>query len=61
VDPEIFFPAKGGTSRVAKAICAKCPVRIECLNYAMRVRVREGIWGGASERDRRRLRRLSVT
>ena len=45
-DPEIFFPEKGGSSREAKRICAECPVRIECLNYALRRDERYGVWGG---------------
>jgi WhiB family transcriptional regulator, redox-sensing transcriptional regulator len=58
-DPEIFFPEKGGSSREAKRICADCPVRIECLNYALRRDERYGVWGGMSERERRRLKRMA--
>src|SRR5438874_5929158 len=58
-DPEIFFPEKGGSSREAKRICAECPVRIECLNYALRRDERYGVWGGMSERERRRLKRMA--
>jgi hypothetical protein len=54
-DPEAFFPEKGGSTREAKAICADCPVRAECLGYALATQQRFGIWGGASERDRRKL------
>lgn len=60
VDPEIFFPLKGGTNRPAKAVCGDCPVRLECLNDAMRHQERYGVWGGMSERERRRLRRLAA-
>src|SRR4029434_5287962 len=57
-DPEVFFTEKGGSSREAKRICADCPVRIECLNYALRRDERYGVWGGMSERERRRLKRM---
>ncbi len=56
-DPEAFFPEKGGSSREAKAICAKCEVRLECLEYAEKHGERFGIWGGLSERERRKLHR----
>jgi WhiB family redox-sensing transcriptional regulator len=55
-DPEAFFPEKGGTTRFAKRICAGCPVRVQCLDYAMETRERFGVWGGLSERERRALR-----
>ena len=58
-DPEAFFPEKGGSSREAKRICSDCPVRIECLNYALRRDERYGVWGGMSERERRRLKRMA--
>lgn len=57
-DPESFFPEKGGSTREAKAICRTCPVRMECLDYAVDHDERFGIWGGMSERERRRLKRL---
>jgi WhiB family redox-sensing transcriptional regulator len=56
-DPEAFFPEKGGSTREAKRICAACDVRQECLEYALERDERFGIWGGLSERERRRLRR----
>jgi WhiB family redox-sensing transcriptional regulator len=56
-DPEIFFPEKGGSTREAKKICEHCPVRDQCLEYALQNDERFGIWGGLSERERRRLRR----
>jgi len=59
-DPEAFFPEKGGSTREAKRVCAKCEVRAECLGYALDKDERFGIWGGMSERDRRRLRRQAV-
>jgi WhiB family transcriptional regulator, redox-sensing transcriptional regulator len=53
-DPELFFPEKGGGSRDAKRICRQCPVRAECLEYALANDERVGVWGGlsVSERDR---------
>ncbi|MGH2768237.1 MAG: WhiB family transcriptional regulator [Actinomycetota bacterium] len=57
VDPEIFFPERGGSSRAARAVCSQCEVRAECLLYALRNHEQFGIWGGTSERERRKLRR----
>ncbi len=56
-DPEAFFPEKGGSTREAKKICLGCEVRSECLEYALAHDERFGIWGGLSERERRRLKR----
>jgi WhiB family redox-sensing transcriptional regulator len=56
-DPEAFFPEKGGSTREAKKICQQCEVKSECLEYALSNDERFGIWGGLSERERRRLRR----
>lgn len=56
-DPEAFFPEKGGSTREAKRVCLACEVRAECLEYALLHDERFGIWGGLSERERRRLRR----
>jgi WhiB family redox-sensing transcriptional regulator len=56
-DPESFFPEKGGSTRDAKKICTSCEVRGECLEYALANDERFGIWGGLSERERRKLRR----
>lgn len=56
-DPEAFFPEKGGSSHEAKRICLSCEVRAECLEYALLHDERFGIWGGLSERERRRIRR----
>ncbi len=58
-DPEAFFPEKGGSTREAKRICSGCEVRAECLEYALAQDERFGIWGGLSERERRRLRRAA--
>jgi WhiB family transcriptional regulator, redox-sensing transcriptional regulator len=59
-DPEAFFPEKGGSTREAKKICLGCEVRAECLEYALAHDERFGIWGGMSERERRRYRRRAV-
>ena len=56
-DPEAFFPEKGGSTREAKRICQGCEVKDECLEYALANDERFGIWGGLSERERRRLKR----
>ena len=56
-DPEAFFPEKGGSTREAKRICVGCQVKAECLEYALGHDERFGIWGGLSERERRRIRR----
>jgi WhiB family redox-sensing transcriptional regulator len=55
-DPEAFFPEKGGTTRDAKRICERCEVRAQCLEYALAHDERFGVWGGLSERERRRLK-----
>lgn len=57
VDPEIFFPAKGGSLRPARAVCERCPVQAECFDYSIANGEKYGIWGGISEFDRRKLRR----
>ena len=59
-DPEAFFPEKGGSTREAKRVCLSCDVRSECLEYALGHDERFGIWGGLSERERRRLKRRSA-
>ena len=57
VDSEIFFPEKGGSTREAKKVCTGCEVRAECLQSALDGRELHGIWGGLSDRERRRLLR----
>ena len=59
VDPELFFIEKGGSTAPAKSICQSCEVRAECLEYALEHEFISayGVWGGMSERDRRRLKR----
>jgi len=59
-DPEAFFPEKGGSTRDAKKICTSCEVRAQCLEYALANDERFGIWGGLSERERRKLRKRAV-
>ncbi len=59
-DPEAFFPEKGGSTREAKKVCRSCEVRAECLEYALEHDERFGIWGGLSERERRRLKRAAM-
>ena len=57
VDPGLFFPERGESTREAKAVCDGCSVRVECLDFALDASEKFGIWGGMSERERRRLRR----
>jgi WhiB family redox-sensing transcriptional regulator len=59
-DPEAFFPEKGGSTREAKRVCLSCEVRVECLKYAVANDERFGIWGGLSERERRRVQKRAV-
>jgi len=54
-DPESFFPEKGGSTREAKKVCAQCFVQAECLDWALTTNERFGIWGGLSERERRKV------
>jgi len=55
LEPEVFYPANDEVAEEAKAVCAECPVREPCLDYALAHRERDGIWGGATERERRRM------
>jgi WhiB family redox-sensing transcriptional regulator len=57
LDPALFFPSDGVGVQVAQRTCAECPVKAECLEYALDHRIDHGVWGGASERERRRLLR----
>jgi WhiB family redox-sensing transcriptional regulator len=54
-DPEAFFPEKGGSTAEAKKTCLACDVRAECLQYAITHNERFGVWGGKSERERRKM------
>lgn len=67
LDPVIFFPTTGAGVLRAQAICARCPVKRPCLEYALANHIEHGVWGGESERSRRRIasqrrrERLAVT
>ena len=61
--PQDFFPSDGVGVEQARRVCADCPVKEPCLEYALTYRIDHGVWGGASERERRRIlrrRRLEV-
>ena len=53
--PNMFFPHEGGGVDIAKRVCADCVVKSECLEYAIDNRIDHGVWGGTSERERRRI------
>ena len=56
VDPAVFYPVSDeDDAPEAKEICDECPVREPCLEYALTVREKHGVWGGRTERERRRL------
>ena len=55
LDPELFYPFEDDEAVAAKAVCAVCPVNIACLEFALAGREKDGVWGGATERERRRL------
>jgi WhiB family redox-sensing transcriptional regulator len=59
VDPEVFYPVSDDddAAEEAQSICALCPVREACLEYALTAREKEGVWGGLTERERRRVLR----
>ena len=59
LNPEVFFPSDGVGVSAAQRVCAECPVKAECLEYALTYRIEHGVWGGASERERRRMLRAS--
>ena len=60
-DLALFFPSRGESAGPARQICASCPVRELCLDYALRHGIVHGIWGGLTERDRRALRSRHVS
>lgn len=60
VDPGVFFPESDTGTETAVRICRGCPVMQECRDWALDTRVRYGIWGGLTERDRRRMLRRSA-
>lgn len=55
--PARYFPSDGVGVEVAKRTCQRCPVRVQCLEYALVRRIDHGVWGGCSERERRRILR----
>ncbi|MDP8937368.1 MAG: WhiB family transcriptional regulator [Actinomycetota bacterium] len=57
LDPDIFYPVSDEEAGPAKDVCASCAVRQQCLEFALANREREGVWGGATERERRRILR----
>ncbi|MGH9282110.1 MAG: WhiB family transcriptional regulator [Acidimicrobiales bacterium] len=61
VDPDVFYPSSDEEAEEAKAICRMCPVREACLEYALVNRIDHGVWGGCSERERRRILRRRRT
>jgi WhiB family redox-sensing transcriptional regulator len=54
---DLFFPERGASTRTAKGICRECSVRADCLEFAITTGEKFGIWGGMSERERRRVRK----
>jgi WhiB family redox-sensing transcriptional regulator len=55
LDPDIFYPLDDEDGDEAKAVCDVCPVREACLEHALGYREKDGVWGGATERERRRI------
>ena len=55
LDPAVFYPVSEEDADEAKAVCANCPVREPCLEWALANREHDGVWGGATERERRRM------
>jgi len=55
LDPRIFFPGEDEDAEAAKSICERCAVREPCLEYALGSREREGVWGGCTEAEPRRI------
>jgi WhiB family redox-sensing transcriptional regulator len=62
LEPAMFFPSDGLGVELARRICVNCPVQAPCLEYALQHHIEHGVWGGTSERERRRIarRRRSV-
>lgn len=57
LDPTIFYPDDDDDAQDAKEVCASCDVRVACLEHALSQREKVGVWGGATERERRRIQR----
>lgn len=58
LDPDDFFPPAGVDTTPIKDLCRSCPVRLPCLDFALNTNQQHGIWGGLSERERRRIKQL---
>jgi len=56
-DPDIFFPPEGVNIHQARAVCARCPVQEECLEYALKHNIEFGVWGGMSRKEREQIAR----
>ena len=54
---QLFFPERGGSSKPARTVCGLCPVKEQCLEYALNNKEAHGIWGGTSDRERRLIRK----
>lgn len=55
LEPSIFYPEDEAEAEDAKAVCEQCAVRVACLEFALNAREKQGVWGGATERERRRI------
>jgi WhiB family redox-sensing transcriptional regulator len=55
-NPDLWFPNQGTSNQPAKNVCARCPVRTDCLDYALDHQIRFGVWGGRSEKERKTMR-----
>ncbi len=55
LDPDVFYPPEDDEAIAAKEICGGCPVQEACLEHALSLREKDGIWGGCTERERRRI------
>jgi WhiB family redox-sensing transcriptional regulator len=55
LEPSIFYPEDEEAAEEAKSVCAGCKVRVACLEHALSIREKQGVWGGATERERRRI------
>jgi WhiB family redox-sensing transcriptional regulator len=55
IDPDVFHPPEDEEAEAAKEVCGMCSVRQACLEHALAARERDGVWGGATERERRRI------
>jgi WhiB family transcriptional regulator, redox-sensing transcriptional regulator len=57
LSPSLFFPPDGEGVQAARPVCGECPVRVQCLEFALANDINNGVWGGTSERERRRILR----